>query len=124
MEPLRPQPRLLLVDDDPLVLRAMGRLMARHFEVRTALGAEAALAALTQSAEVDLFIFDMNMPPVDGPELFAEVMRRWPELRARTAVVTGAPGAEDVRDFAVRERIAVIAKPFSSSDLLAWFNNR
>lgn len=119
-----PPPRLLLVDDDPLILRAVGRQLARHFTLRTALGAEAALQALHDSAALEAFVFDMQMPPVDGPALFERVMARWPELRARSAVATGAPDADDVRAFAAREGIAVIAKPYTTADLQAWLRSR
>ncbi len=124
MEPTPPPPRVLLVDDDSLVLRAVARQLARHLSVRTALGAEAALAALEESAELDGFLFDMRMEPVDGPELFAQVMARWPELRARSLVVTGAAESDEVRDFARREGIEVIGKPFTTAALLAWLTSR
>ena len=55
---------------------------------------------------------------------FAKVMARWPELRARSAVATGAPDADDVREFAAREGIAVIAKPYTTADLQAWLRSR
>lgn len=117
-------PSLLLVDDDALILRAVGRQLARHFSLRTALGAEAAIAALEESAALDAFVFDMHMPPVDGPSLFARVMARWPELRGRSAVATGAPEADDVREFAAREGIAVLGKPFTAAELAAWVRSR
>lgn len=124
MEPTPDPPRILFVDDDPLVLRAVARQLSRHFRVRTALGAEAALAALAESAAVEGFLFDMQMEPVDGPELYALATARWPELRARAAVATGAADSDEVRAFAAREGVYVIAKPFTAADLLAWLSAR
>jgi len=124
MEAPAAPPRILFVDDDPLVLRAVARQLSRHFRVRTALGAEAALEALEESAEVEGFLFDMQMEPVDGPELFARATARWPELRSRAAVATGAAETDDVRAFAAREGVRVIAKPFTAADLLAWLTPR
>lgn len=121
---MEPAPRILLVDDEPLVLRAVARQLSRYLRVRTALGAEEALRALEESAEVEGFLFDMQMDPVDGPELFARVVARWPELRARAAVVTGAADSDEVRAFAAREGVHVIAKPFNSANLLAWLSAR
>lgn len=119
-----PPPRILLVDDDALLLRAVGRQLARQFSVRAALGAEAALRALEESHALEALVFDMQMPPLDGPDFFARVMARWPELRAVSAVATGAPDADEVVAFARREGIAVIAKPFTAAELLAWLSAR
>lgn len=117
-------PRLLLVDDDALILRALGRQLARRFTLRTALGAESAIRALEESSDIDALVFDMQMPPVDGPMLFARVMARWPHLRARSAVATGAPDADDVVEFAHREGIILFDKNGLAAQIQAWVSRR
>jgi EAL domain-containing protein (putative c-di-GMP-specific phosphodiesterase class I)/ActR/RegA family two-component response regulator len=70
-EPLMPQPRILLVDDDPFML-GLQSFMLRGLgfdDVATAGNARAALSSL-QSGErtADVIICDLNMPGMDGVE--------------------------------------------------------
>jgi two-component system chemotaxis response regulator CheY len=65
--------RILVVDDDPLALRATARVLRDH-DVITAESFEQALAEL-QSARFDVVVSDFDMPDVDGAELLAHVSR-------------------------------------------------
>jgi CheY-like chemotaxis protein len=77
--------RVLLVDDDPVVLEVLAeRLGEAGYEVHTrqaSLGTSEWLADNTP----DLVILDVNMPALSGGEL-AQVIRRTPSLR-RTGVI-------------------------------------
>ena len=55
--------RILIVDDDPLVLKAMRRLLHRH-EVVTAPGGAEALAILEQRSDFNVILCDLMMPGV------------------------------------------------------------
>ena len=84
--------RVLLVDDEPELLRATGRLLRRMgFEVDTAADGAAALAAL-QAASYDVVVSDISMPELDGIEMLRIVHERDAELPV--IMVTGAPGVE------------------------------
>jgi DNA-binding NtrC family response regulator len=76
------QPRegtVLVVDDDPLVLAVLQKLLVREgHAVVTAAGATAALAAL--GPDVHLVLTDVVMPVMDGAALLSEVLRRRPGL--------------------------------------------
>lgn len=85
--------RVLLVDDDPTIARALGRLLAVRFEVRTCDGATAALEALGQH-RVDVMVSDYDMPGHTGAWLLREVARRSPTT-GRVLVSSGdVPGIE------------------------------
>ncbi len=60
-------PRVLVVDDDPLVCSAIEVALSRKFEVTTALGGEAGLHAL-ESATFDVMLVDIFMPHMRGFE--------------------------------------------------------
>jgi HD-like signal output (HDOD) protein/CheY-like chemotaxis protein len=67
--------RILFVDDDEQILAALRNALRkeRHrWDMRFALGGEAALAALA-ARPVDVIVSDMRMPGMDGPELLARV---------------------------------------------------
>lgn len=80
--------KLLLVDDDPLFLRTMQRLLKPH-DVRTAASAsEAEIALFDASYDPALVLCDVELPGANGNVLHARVAERRPELAARFVFVT------------------------------------
>nr|WP_314685960.1 two-component system response regulator GlrR [uncultured Pantoea sp.] len=68
--------RLLLVDDDPGLLRLLGmRLTSEGFQVATAASGAEALRQL-QKEPADVVISDLRMGEMDGLALFGEIQRR------------------------------------------------
>lgn len=63
---------ILIVDDEPLFLNALGELLRPHYHVRVATSGERALAALSNKPRPDLILLDVMMQKMDG----FEVMRR------------------------------------------------
>jgi len=71
-----PTPLILLVDDEPLLLRALLRLLQRHgISALTAGNGLEALQAL-QTVRPNLIICDVRMPVLDGPGLLRELRAR------------------------------------------------
>jgi len=72
--------RLLLVDDDPSLLRLLTlRLEGEGYQVISADSAEAALPLLAKSS-INLVLSDLRMPGLDGMALFDEIAKRYPGL--------------------------------------------
>ncbi|QHM72076.1 two-component system response regulator GlrR [Mixta intestinalis] len=72
--------RLLLVDDDPALLKLLGmRLTSEGFQITTADSGPMALRQLSKE-KVDLVISDLRMDEMDGLTLFSEIQRRHPGL--------------------------------------------
>ena len=75
-----PNARLLLVDDDPSLLRLMTlRLEGEGYQVTSADCAETALVLLAKQP-VDVVLSDLRMPGLDGMALFDEIAKRNPGL--------------------------------------------
>jgi len=73
--------RILVVDDDPGLLRLLTiRLRAENYEVEAVESAAAALAACTRFRP-DLVITDLRMDQMDGIGLLKELQSRWPGLK-------------------------------------------
>ncbi|MEQ9918064.1 two-component system response regulator GlrR [Pectobacterium aroidearum] len=71
---------LLLVDDDPSLLKLLGmRLTSEGFSVMTAESGQEALRLLTRET-FDLVISDLRMDEMDGMALFAEIQRYQPGM--------------------------------------------
>jgi two-component system, probable response regulator PhcQ len=71
---------ILVVDDDPNVLRAMARLfLDEDYTVITADSAQAAQAVI-EKTPVHLVISDAMMPGMSGHELLAWVRKKYPQI--------------------------------------------
>ena len=76
----RSRGRILLVDDDPGLLRLLSiRLRAEAYDVEAVESAEAALGALPRFRP-DLVITDLKMDSMDGIGLLKEIQRQRPGL--------------------------------------------
>jgi len=75
-----PRGRILLVDDDPGLLRLLSiRLRAERYDVEAVESAAEALAALSRFRP-DLVISDLRMESMDGIALLKEIQRQRPGL--------------------------------------------
>lgn len=105
---------LLVVDDEPTVLKTVKRMLAPHAEVRTALDAQAALL-MVRDEQPSVLIIDVHMPGDSGLTL-AERVR---EIAPVTAMVflTGDAYLKPI-DTLARGVVGYVVKPFHASDLL------
>jgi two-component system cell cycle response regulator len=78
------QPRLLLVDDDPGMIRIIGEMLAEFPDQRFATTGESALA-LARESTPDLILLDANLPDMTGFDV-CEILKRDAKL-ARVPVV-------------------------------------
>jgi CheY-like chemotaxis protein len=62
---MRPQKRVLIVDDNPVVQEVLKQFLARGYQVELAMNASQALAAVVQKSP-DAILLDVRMPGVDG----------------------------------------------------------
>ena len=71
-------PTILIVDDDKNTRDGLQRALQRNYTVRTAESADAALAVLAQTPQVDLMLSDLRMPGTDGLGLLRYVHQHYP----------------------------------------------
>ncbi|HBX8464280.1 TPA: two-component system response regulator GlrR [Klebsiella pneumoniae] len=77
---IRKPARLLLVDDDPELLKLLGmRLVSEGYSVVTAESGPEALRVLGRE-KVDLVISDLRMDEMDGLQLFSEIQKGHPGM--------------------------------------------
>jgi CheY-like chemotaxis protein len=116
-EPQAPSPapsgrRLLLIDDEPLLLRAYQRLLRRRgFEVTTAAGGGEAIARLARGAEFDLILCDLMMPEVDGVAFYEHLQTTRPTLVPRLFFQTGGAYTDRAARFVSEVDRPVFRKP-------------
>ncbi len=91
-----PNPRVLVVDDEPSVLITTRAVLEQEgYIVETATGGEVALALIADH-DFDLVLTDLNMPKVDGLAVLAEVQRRSPNTA--TIMITGYASVQSALD--------------------------
>ncbi len=109
--------KLLLVDDDPDLLRLLAiRLEAAGYDVATAGSGAAALARLA-AERPQLLVTDMRMPAMDGNALFDAVRASHPML---PVIVLTAHGTIPEAVAATQRGVfSYLTKPYDPKDLLA-----
>jgi two-component system response regulator GlrR len=108
--------RILIVDDDPGLLRLLTiRLRAENYDVEAVEGAAQALAATTRFRP-DLVISDLRMEPVDGIGLLKELQNRWPGLKVIMLTAHGTiPDAVQATQMGA---FGFLTKPVDKQELL------
>jgi two-component system response regulator GlrR len=108
--------RILIVDDDPHLLRLLGlRLVNEGFLVTEAKSAEQALAQIG-AALPELVITDMKMGGMDGMQLFERLQREHPSL---PVIILTAHGTIPDAVAATRRGVfGYLPKPFEAKDLM------
>jgi two-component system cell cycle sensor histidine kinase/response regulator CckA len=109
-------PRVLVIDDEPAIARALGRML-RGYHVQTAQSADAALA-LCETEHFERVLCDVMMPGKDGAAFYAEVLRRDPSLAKRIVFMTGGAFTEGTRRFLASIDNPVLDKPVDARALL------
>ena len=110
--------RILVVDDDALVGRALGRLLCAH-DVTVVESGAAALAACASGAAYDLVLSDLVMPGIDGMQLYAALGEQHPALQRRVVFVTAGATTDVARTFLETVPNPYILKPFNVDELKA-----
>lgn len=116
--PDRPQGRILVVDDEPLI-REMAReiLEGQGYAVTEAVDGQDGLDVwMDQQAQFDLIILDLVMPRLHG----FQVMDRILQVAPRTRILISSGFSPDSRPELTRPTAttAFLAKPYRSKDLL------
>jgi len=108
--------RVLVVDDDPQILRALRiNLKARGYEVHTAPDGRHALS--TASAyPPDVVILDLGLPDLDGVEVI-QGLRGWSSVPI--LMLSGRAGSADKVDALDAGADDYVTKPFAVDELMA-----
>jgi len=105
--------RILLIDDEPLLLKPYARYLERgpEREVVSALGGAEALAHLEGDEPFDLVFCDLSMPDVDGVAVHRAICENHPELMGRFVFLTGGVIDEVTEAYVRGAGVPTLSKP-------------
>jgi CheY-like chemotaxis protein len=105
--------RVLVVDDEPLVGRAVRRVLADRSEVLAVTSAREALALVTEGSQAfDVILCDLMMPDMTGPEFRAALEAARPELTRSLIFITGGAYTPEMEQFLSQSGCKQLLKPF------------
>jgi DNA-binding NtrC family response regulator len=107
--------KILVVDDESIVLESCKRVLGDSFEVVPARSADEALEVMRREP-IGVILLDIKMPGRDGMSLLREVKEKWPNIPV--IVMSGYATAETVEQVSRTEAATFIAKPFTPIELL------
>jgi CheY-like chemotaxis protein len=116
--------RILLVEDDQLVCKALARLLGRSAEVTPVSSVGAAVAQLGEGSDYDLILCDVMLGTESGTELYRILETRHPslELTSRLAFMTGlGDEAEELAEF---RHVPCLTKPIDTGAALKLAEKR
>ncbi len=108
---------ILVVDDEPGVAALLAEILTLEgHEVETAPHGAIALTKL-RGRVYKLILCDLKMPELDGPGLYREVMRHYPEMTRRFIFITGSAPTSEVTKFLKQSGAPSLRKPFDLDEL-------
>ncbi len=108
--------RILVVDDEEQILRAIGRAL-RTYDVTTANSGQRAIDLISEGAEYDLILCDLIMRDVSGIDVFNWLKKNKRDHVERVLFITAGAFTSELREFLASVRNQVLHKPFDTKTL-------
>ncbi|HEY0712912.1 MAG TPA: ATP-binding protein, partial [Polyangia bacterium] len=111
------RPRVLVIDDEPLVRRAIERSLESDHEIVSAGSAAEALSILERGEAFDLVLCDLMMPDMTGMDVAARLTRDRPDVAQRMVFLSGGAFTPEAATFLAAAGRRHVEKPFRPHDL-------
>jgi len=116
--------RVLVIDDEVMVAKAIQRVLSFEHEVVAVEQAAQALERIRSGERFDVILCDLMMPQMTGMDLYAELCRYDVELASRVIFLTGGAFTVAARAFLAEVENQRVEKPFDTQHLRALVNDR
>lgn len=118
------RPRVLVIDDEEMICRAIKRALGAGFDVATSTNPKDALEELEAGAIYDVILCDFIMPRMTGIELYERLRQRLPSAAASMIFVTGDVNRPEYQRFLAATGCVCLPKPYAAAALLAAIRAR
>jgi PAS domain S-box-containing protein len=111
--------RVMLVDDEPLVVHTIERLLRRDYDITVALCGQEAIEHIARGVRFDAIVSDVMMPNMTGIELIEEVRRLAPDQADRIIFLSGGAFTAQTRERLDSLGAPQLEKPVTAKELRA-----
>lgn len=119
MEATKTKKRILLIDDEPLLLKGLERILETCHSVTAVSDGQEALILIGKSClEFDVVICDLNMPNVTGADIYRYIAEHYPGREKYIIFMSGGAYTQEMIDFVSSITNKQLEKPFSSLKML------
>ena len=115
--------RILVIDDEPIIGRVLGRMLADH-DVTVVSSGAAAIRILGEERSFDVILCDLMMPGMSGIDVSTHLARTAPEVAQNLVFMSGGVMLQETRDLVAGITNAFLDKPFDVVKLRALINER
>lgn len=103
--------RIIVVDDDPILLKVFGSLASKRYNVRFYSDASEAYERIrTNPGRYQAVLSDIRMPGMDGVEFVSKIRAMEPSMRV--ALMSADDSEEVRRRVGALDRVLFLPKPF------------
>lgn len=111
--------RVLIIDDEPAILKTMQRLLGRDHDVVLCDDGRKAATVLAEGPAFDIVLCDLMMPNLSGTALYDQVRAHAPAQAERFVFMTGGATEPAARVFLAQTTNEQMEKPFNIAELRA-----
>ena len=111
--------RVMLVDDEPLVVQSIERLLRNDYDITIAHSGRDAIGYIASGVRFDAIVSDVMMPAMSGIELNEELQRVAPDQAQRMIFLSGGVFTAQTRERLQQLGAPQLAKPVAAPELRA-----
>jgi CheY-like chemotaxis protein len=118
-QPATPRGRVLVVDDEPMIVRAIQRLLEGEHEVSPSTDPIAVVEQVRAGLRFDVILCDLMMPTMSGIDVYDAIRQADPDQARRIVFMTGGAFTPRALEFLEANENARIEKPLERTTLRA-----
>jgi CheY-like chemotaxis protein/anti-sigma regulatory factor (Ser/Thr protein kinase) len=112
--------RILIVDDELPIIRALTRFLRRDYDLISASGAAEALDRISTDDAFDAVLCDLMMAGANGMQLYETLCKTNPELARKVVFLTGGASSPETQEFLRKSQNPTLIKPVDGDELLRF----
>lgn len=116
--------KVLVIDDEPVIIKSVKRVLSSEHDVITTTSAEEALKRIQEGERFDVILCDLMMPHMTGMDLYAALFQHVVDQAQRVIFLTGGAFTPRARSFLDETPNQRLEKPFDAMHLRALVNDR
>ncbi|MEE1250210.1 MAG: response regulator [Lachnospiraceae bacterium] len=117
-EEITERKRILIIDDDPLMLKLVNEQLRDYYDVATAISGKIALKFL-ENKKTDLILLDYEMPVDNGPAVLRKIRENETLAKIPVVFLTGVSEREKIQEVLLMKPQGYLLKPINFDKLLS-----